>query len=64
LTYPALNNSSAVWFLVSGADKADAVARALAPAGATDETPARGVHGREETVWLLDAHAASNLGTS
>ncbi len=64
LTYPALNNSRAVWFLVSGADKADAVARALAPDGSTDETPARGVHGRDETVWLLDAGAATNLGTS
>jgi 6-phosphogluconolactonase len=64
LTYPALNNSSAVWFLVSGHDKADAVARALAPDGAVDETPARGVHGRNETVWMLDAGAASNLGPS
>jgi 6-phosphogluconolactonase len=61
LTFPALNNSDAVWFLVSGADKADAVARALAPAGTIDETPARGVRGQLETLWLLDAAAASGL---
>lgn len=62
LTYRALNNSSAVWFLVSGADKADAVVRALAPDGEIDETPARGVRGSTETVWMLDAAAANNLG--
>jgi len=61
LSYPALNNSAAVWFLVSGADKADAVARALAPTGSIDETPARGVHGLEETHWFLDEAAASAL---
>jgi len=61
LTYPALNRSRAVWFLVSGADKTHAVARALAPAGSVDETPARGVHGLEETCWFLDEAAASQL---
>jgi len=61
LTYPALNNSNAVWFLVSGVDKADAVARALAPDGTLDETPARGIHGLTETVWMLDVDAAANL---
>jgi 6-phosphogluconolactonase len=61
LTYPALGNSETVMFIVSGADKADAVARALAPDGSIDETPARGVHGLRETVWLLDEPAASLL---
>jgi 6-phosphogluconolactonase len=61
LTYPALNNSDAVWFIVSGADKADAVASALAAEGSVDETPARGVHGTRETVWLVDEAAASRL---
>jgi len=61
LTYTALNNSAAVWFLVSGTDKADAVARALAPTGSVDETPARGAHGLEETRWFLDEAAASQL---
>jgi len=62
LTLPALNNSETVLFIVSGADKADAVARALAPNGTVDETPARGVTGLTETVWLLDEPAASHLG--
>jgi 6-phosphogluconolactonase len=62
LTYPALANSDAVMFIVSGADKADAVARALAPDGTINETPARGVHGLRETLWLLDKEAASQLG--
>jgi 6-phosphogluconolactonase len=61
LTFPALNNSDAVWFLVSGPDKAGAVRRAFAPEGTIDETPARGVTGRRETIWLLDQAAASKL---
>jgi 6-phosphogluconolactonase len=61
LTYPALNRSQAVWFIVSGGDKSDAVARALAPHGSIDQTPARGVAGLSETLWLLDEAAASQL---
>jgi 6-phosphogluconolactonase len=64
LTYTALNNSNAVWFLVSGSDKADAVARALAPSGTVAETPARGVQGMDETCWFLDEAAAAKIGTS
>ena len=61
LTYPALANSDTVMFIVAGSDKADAVARALAPDGTIDETPARGVQGIKETIWLLDKAAASKL---
>lgn len=61
LTFPALTNSTDVWFLVSGADKADAVARSLAPEGSVGETPARGVSGRNHTLWLLDQPAATKL---
>jgi 6-phosphogluconolactonase len=70
LTFEALNRARAVWFLVSGDGKAEAVARALAdvPDGASGsaaasvrETPARGVLGREETIWFLDSPAASHL---
>ncbi len=61
LTFPALNNSDAVWFIVSGEEKADAVARALADEGTIDQTPARGVRGLKETIWLLDEAAASRL---
>ncbi|WP_300575777.1 6-phosphogluconolactonase [uncultured Nocardioides sp.] len=62
LTYPTLARSRATWLLVSGEPKAEAVARALSPAGTTvEETPASGVSGREETVWFLDRDAASRL---
>lgn len=60
LTYPPLNRSRAVWFLVSGAGKADAVASALGGAD-LHVTPATGVHGSQETVWWLDSAAASRL---
>lgn len=61
LTLAALNRSRTVWFLVSGEDKAEAVARALADDGSTSGLPARGVRGTEETIWFLDAAAASRL---
>jgi 6-phosphogluconolactonase len=61
LTYPALNRTRSTWLLVSGAGKADAVAAALAQEGDLHDTPARGVGGRDETVWFLDREAASRL---
>ncbi len=61
MTFPTLNRADAVWFLVSGEEKSDAVARALAADGTIDETPARGVRVRQETVWLLDEAAAIEL---
>jgi 6-phosphogluconolactonase len=60
LTFETTSASSAVWFLVSGDGKADAVRRALADDGSVDETPARGVTGQHETTWFLD-HAAASL---
>lgn len=60
LTMPALNHADSVWFLVSGEDKAEAVERALGP-GTLVGTPATGVRGGHETVWLLDDAAASAL---
>lgn len=60
LTFSALNHAEAVWFLVSGDGKAEAVARALGH-GTLEDTPARGAHGRTETTWLLDEAAASQL---
>jgi 6-phosphogluconolactonase len=60
LTFAALNRARAVWFLVSGADKAPAVAAALA-GGDLHEIPARGVRGRLETVWFLDEPASGQL---
>ena len=60
LTFPALNRSRQVWFLASGAGKAEAVGRALGGAD-PHEIPATGVRGQERTVWFLDADAASQL---
>ena len=68
LTFEALNRSRAIWFVASGAEKAEAVARALADEGDVHETPARGVTGLPdvdgsptELVWFLDRAAASRL---
>lgn len=60
LTYPSLNHTRATWFVVSGEDKAEAVAKAVAGAP-IDEAPAAGARGLEETVWFLDRAAASRL---
>ena len=57
LTFPALNRTRATWLVVSGTEKADAVARALAGG----DVPAARVGGTEETVWFLDRAAASAL---
>jgi 6-phosphogluconolactonase len=60
LTFPALNRTREVWFLVAGEEKADAVARALAETGSVQETPARGIT-CESRTWWLDEPAASSL---
>ena len=57
LTLPALNRTRATWLVVSGSEKAHAVARAVAG----DDLPSARVHGTEETVWFLDREAASAL---
>ena len=61
LTFAALNRSKSVWFLVSGDEKAPAVARALAEGTDRHDCPAAGVAGSEETIWFLDRAAASRL---
>ena len=61
LTFEAMDRCRALWFLASGDGKADAVARALADEGSVQETPARGVPEADETIWWLDAEAASAL---
>lgn len=57
LTFPALEAAREIWLVVAGADKADAVARALS-GSPTQGTPAAGVVARSRTLWLLDAAAA------
>lgn len=60
LTLPAVRRSREVWLVVSGGAKAEAVAAAIGGA-APAEVPAAGAVGRDATVWLLDADAASKL---
>lgn len=60
LTFGALNRARQVWFVVSGAEKAEAVARAL-EGDDLHRTPAAGVRGRETTLWLVDRAAASGV---
>ena len=62
LTLPAIRRAQHVWLLVSGANKAAAVAAAVGGADA-DDVPSAGALGTESTVWFLDAGAASELDT-
>jgi 6-phosphogluconolactonase len=61
LTFGALNRSRSVWFLVSGDEKAGAVASALAAGTDVHDIPAAGVKGELETIWFLDRASASRL---
>ncbi len=60
LTLEVINASAEVWFVVSGADKADAAKLALV-GGGPEPVPAAGVAGVAATIWLLDEDAASEL---
>lgn len=60
LTRECLERSRSVWFVVSGADKAVAVRRGV-DGDDYARTPAAHVHGLEETLWLVDETAASEL---
>jgi len=53
LTYPALEASELILFLVSGADKRDALAQARGGLG-----PAGGIKPQGEVLWLVDEAAA------
>jgi 6-phosphogluconolactonase len=64
LTFPALERADEIWFLVAGAEKADAVRRALTPAADPHETPAARPRGARRTLWLLDEAAATGLDGS
>ncbi|WP_203337875.1 6-phosphogluconolactonase [Nocardioides limicola] len=59
LTFAALNRTPAVWFLVTGAAKAAAVAAARASGADIGEVPAAGVRAAE-TIWWLDSEAATD----
>jgi 6-phosphogluconolactonase len=60
LGFAALQAAKDAWMVVSGADKAPAVALALSGAGRV-QVPAAGVRGHRQTLWLLDEAAASHL---
>ena len=64
LTFRALNAAREALFLVSGADKAPVVQRALESDAAIEQMPARGVRlVNGDLTWLLDDGAASLLTT-
>ncbi|MFC7548587.1 6-phosphogluconolactonase [Plantactinospora sp. GCM10030261] len=56
LTLPTINTAEQVWLVAAGADKAEAVRKALAGAGTV---PAADVRGVRRTLWLLDRPAAA-----
>ena len=58
LTYPALDSSQTILFLVSGAAKRDALAQARA-----GQLPAGGIKPQGEVIWLADAAAAGTEDT-
>lgn len=60
LTFETLRRSREVWFVVAGADKAEAVARGVRGAPA-DQSSAAQVRGEHRTLWLLDPDAARQL---
>jgi 6-phosphogluconolactonase/glucosamine-6-phosphate isomerase/deaminase len=62
LTFPAIQAAREVWILASGAEKAEAVARALAGEPA-DKLPAAGARGLHRTLFLLDAPAGADIPT-
>ena len=60
LSFRGLAQARAVWFVASGAGKADAVALAWSGAGPV-VVPSAGPRGQLETLWLIDEAAAAEL---
>jgi 6-phosphogluconolactonase len=60
LTFPALDAAREIWFVASGAAKADAVARALSGVDPV-HVPSSAPRGTEHTLWLVDRDAAGGL---
>jgi len=60
LTFGALQAAREVWVLASGAEKAEAVARAVSGVSQV-ELPAAGARGTKRTLFLVDAAAAAKL---
>lgn len=60
LTLPAICRAERVWLALAGADKASALSLALSDAHVA-HVPVAGVHGRRETVFIVDAAAAADV---
>jgi len=60
LSFTALAAANEIWFVASGAGKAQAVALALSGAGRI-QVPSAGPRGRFRTLWLVDRDAAAGL---
>ena len=62
VTLPVINHAARLYFIVTGADKAEVVARVLGEGRDAQAYPAAGVQPeRGEVVWWLDEAAASGL---
>jgi 6-phosphogluconolactonase len=62
LTYPVLNNSRRVCFLVAGADKAATLKQVIENTDASIHYPAQDIRPENgEVIWLLDRAAAADL---
>ncbi len=61
LTYPALNASRAVFFLVEGPSKANIVAEVIDGPQDVQRLPSQGIMPAGSLTWLLDKAAASKL---
>lgn len=60
LTMEAITNAREIWVAAWGQEKAPAIARAVGR-GSVDETPAAGVAGHPNALWLTDIGGASEL---
>jgi 6-phosphogluconolactonase len=58
MTLSTINHARCVWIVATGAEKAPAVADALKP-GST--LPAAAIGGTQETLWLVDAAASTQV---
>ena len=63
-TFPLICSSTEVWLVAAGAEKADALAEALAETANPTTHPASGAVGEKRTLALVDAAAAAKLPAS
>ncbi|MFT4246327.1 MAG: 6-phosphogluconolactonase [Micrococcaceae bacterium] len=61
MSMPMINNAKKVWLLVSGEGKTEAVKESLSDKATIETNPASAAAGTEETLWLVDEAAVSQL---